>query len=59
MGGRKTSSEDLVSQSELRLDLDGLLGFRQVFAAGDDAALQAELIDANCNKMGVEGCCCS
>ena len=58
MGDPKTSSETAAPGAEYQLDLEGLLGFRQVFAAGDDPALQAELIDANCNKMGAEGCCC-
>ena len=40
---------------ELELDLSGLLGSGQVFAAGMDAELQAELIEANCNKIGTEG----
>ncbi len=46
-------------RDEPRLDLTGLLGSAQVFAAGDDPRLQAEMVDANCNKMGAEGCCCS
>ncbi len=40
---------------ELELDLTGLLGSGQAFAAGTDAVLQAELIEANCNKIGTEG----
>ncbi len=43
---------------EINLDLTGLLGSDQVFAAEGDPLLQAELIDANCNKIGVEGGCC-
>ena len=42
--------------TELKLDLTGLLGSRQVFAAGDNPPLQAELIDANCNKIGEVAC---
>ena len=43
---------------EINLDLTGLLGSGQVFASEGDPRLQAELIDANCNKIGVEGGCC-
>ncbi len=42
--------------TELKLDLTGLLGSTQVFAAGNDSQLQAELIDANCNKIGEVTC---
>ena len=52
----KTASNGAVD--EIKLDLSGLLGSDQVFAAGGDPALQAELIDANCNKVGLEGGCC-
>ena len=41
-----------------KIDLTGLLGSGYVFDAGGDPALQAQLIDANGNKMGAEGCCC-
>ena len=41
---------------ELKLDLAGLLGSAQVFAAGNDPRLQAEMIDANCNKIGEVSC---
>ncbi len=57
MDDRKTSSEN--RDSGLRLDLTGLLGTDQVFDAAGDALKQAQLIDANCNKVGGEGCCCS
>ena len=50
----KTTSADRL---ELELDLSGLLGSGQVFSAGNDPQLQAELIDANCNKIGTEGGC--
>ena len=40
-----------------KLDLTGLLGADQVFDAAGDLHKQAELIDANCNKVGTEGCC--
>ncbi len=43
----------------MQLDFTGLLGSGQVFAAGDDLRLQAEMIDAHCNKLGSEGCCCA
>ena len=48
-----------VASDQLDLDLTDLLGSGQVFAAGGDPKLQALMIDANCNKMGVEGGCCS
>ena len=44
------------SEAELKLDFTGLLGSAQVFAAGNDPRLQAELIDANCNKIGEVAC---
>ncbi len=47
------------AETELKLDLTDLLGSGQVFAAGGDPKLQALMIDANCNKMGVEGGCCA
>ncbi len=53
------NTTEAVRDAEVKLDLSGLLGSGQVFAAGDDPRLQAELIDANCNKMGAEGCCCA
>ncbi len=43
----------------MQLDFTSLLGSGQVFAAGDDLRLQAEMIDAHCNKLGSEGCCCA
>ena len=52
----KTFAE--AAETELKLDLSGLLGSDQVFAADGDPRLQAELIDANCNKIGLEGGCC-
>ena len=51
------TSADAASPAELKLDFTGLLGSSQVFAAGEDPRLQAEMIDANCNKIGGEGCC--
>ena len=39
------------------LDLTGLLGADQVFDATGDLGRQADLIGANCNKVGTEGCC--
>ncbi len=44
---------------ELDIDFTCLLGSGQVFAGANDPQLQAELIDANCNKIGVEGGCCA
>ncbi len=46
------------SETDPKLDFTGLLGSAQVFAAGNDPRLQAEMIDANCNKIGGESCCC-
>ena len=51
------TSADAAYQTELKLDFTGLLGSSQVFAAGDDPRLQAQLVDANCNKIGGETCC--
>ena len=48
--------ETATLDNELNLDLTGLLGSTQVFAAGNDPKLQAELIDANCNKIGEVTC---
>ena len=45
-----------IPRVELKLDFAGLLGSTQVFGAGCDSRLQAELIDANCNKIGTESC---
>ena len=53
------TSADVAHQTELKLDLAGLLGSTQVFAAGGDVQLQAEMIDAHCNKLGSESCCCT
>ncbi len=55
MSGRMTSSE--TRDHGLKLDFTGLLGANYVFDAVGDRIKQAELIDANCNKMGAEGCC--
>ena len=57
MGAAKTSAA--VPPAELQLDFTGLLGSTQVFAAGGDVQLQAEMIDAHCNKLGSESCCCT
>ena len=51
------TSADAAYQTGLKLDFTGLLGSSQVFAAGDDPRLQAQLVDANCNKIGTEGDC--
>ena len=52
-----TTSADAASPAELKLDFTSLLGSGQVFAAAGDLRLQAEMIDANCNKIGGESCC--
>ncbi|HEY5409953.1 MAG TPA: hypothetical protein VIJ94_04420 [Caulobacteraceae bacterium] len=52
MDNRKSSSEH--QEAGLELDLTGLLGADRVFDAAGDALKQAELIDANCNKIGGE-----
>jgi hypothetical protein len=57
VGVDKTASDSAAPTAELDLDLTGLLGAGQVFAAAGDARRQAELIDAYCNKIGSEGCC--
>ena len=51
-----TTAEATGPETELNLDVTGLLGSTQVFAAGNDPQLQAEMIDANCNKIGEAGC---
>lgn len=38
------------------LDFSDLLGVNQVFPAIPDAARQAAMIDAHCNKIGDESC---
>ena len=55
----RISPSKATADVELKLDLAGLLGSTQVFAAGGDVQLQAEMIDAHCNKLGSEGCCCT
>ena len=52
----RTSADEAATDVELKLDLASLLGSSQVFAAGNDPRLQAELIDANCNKIGEVTC---
>lgn len=47
---QKTTAET----AEVTLDLTGLLGAGLVFDAAGDQARQAELIDANCTKIGAE-----
>ena len=54
-----TKTSAAISQAELQLDFTGLLGSGLVFAAGDDPRLQAEMIDANCNKIGSGESCCT
>ncbi len=50
------SAEHVGAEIGLKLDFTGLLGATQVFAAGNDPQMQAELIDANCNKIGEVTC---
>ena len=50
------SAEHVGAEIGLKLDFTGLLGATQVFAAGNDPKMQAELIDANCNKIGEVTC---
>ena len=57
MDPSKTSADIAAGEGELNLDFTGLLGSTQVFAAGSDSRAAAELIDANCNKIGTEGSC--
>ena len=57
MDASKTSADIAARQTEPKLDFTGLLGSNQVFAAGSDPRVGAELIDANCNKIGTEGDC--
>ncbi len=52
---RKTSSDNQAPVE--MLDLTGLLGADQVFDATGDLGRQADLIGANCNKVGTESCC--
>ena len=51
-----SSAIETATPDELKLDLTGLLGSTQVFGAGNDPQLQAEMIDANCNKIGEVTC---
>jgi hypothetical protein len=46
------------AKPELKIDVSDLLGVNQAFLPEHDAARQAELIDAHCNKIGTECCCC-
>ena len=55
MKNQKTSSSHQGAGPEL--DLTGLLGADHVFDAAGDLRKQAELIDANGNKIGTESCC--
>ena len=49
----KSSSAGAVP-SDLRVDVSDLLGANQAFLPDGDPALQADLIDAYCNKIGAE-----
>jgi hypothetical protein len=46
------------ARAGVKIDVSDLLGVNQAFLPEYDAARQAELIDANCNKIGTECCCC-
>ena len=59
MDPSKTSADIAAGQTELKLDFSGLLGSNHVFAAGADPRLRAEMIDANCNKVGSGESCCT
>ena len=39
------------------IDFSDLFGVNQAFLPEPDAARQAALIDAHCNKIGAESCC--
>ncbi len=54
----RTPADKAARDIELKLDFTSLLGSTQVFAAGGDVQLRAAMIDAHCNKLGSEGCCC-
>ena len=56
MNAAKMPADKATGEAEMDLDVTGLLGSSQVFGAGVDPALRAEMIDANCNKIGTEGC---
>lgn len=45
------------ASADLTIDVSDLLGVNQAFLADADPELQAELIDAHCNKIGTECCC--
>ncbi len=57
MDREKTSSEN--QAIGLKLDFNSLLGAHQVFDAAGDTLKQAQLIDANCNKIGLGESCCA
>ena len=44
--------------ADIKIDFSDLLGVNQAFLPVVDPVRQAELIDANCNKIGSECCCC-
>lgn len=58
MTNAKAKTEATSNQAGVKIDVSDLLGVNQAFLPEYDAALQAELIDANCNKIGTECCCC-
>ena len=59
MDASKTPADIAAALTETKLDFSGLLGSNQVFAAGNDPRLQAEMIDAHCNKIGNGESCCA
>ena len=57
MDAGQTPADIAAALTETKFDFSGLLGSNQVFAAGNDPRVGAELIDANCNKICTEGDC--
>ncbi|ATQ68817.1 MULTISPECIES: hypothetical protein [Methylosinus] len=58
MTSAKAKTEATSTRAGVKIDVSDLLGVNQAFLPEYDEALQAELIDANCNKIGTECCCC-
>ena len=53
----KSKKNEQVTEAEasgVEIDFSDLLGVDQAFLARPDAARQAALIDAHCNKIGTE-----
>ena len=56
----KSKATEQVTEAEasgVEIDFSDLLGVDQAFLARPDAARQAALIDAHCNKIGTECQC--